>query len=180
MLQWIKVIASIAYDRPMRCRLIGMRPVVVCIIQATEDNAFLFVAPSQKPDAWMPPQEGIEPNESIEKAIVRGLDAELGISENDMHFRRSVWIGSKSIPEQHGERDIRYSLVKMRGKAYYAALVKVSRETTLRLNPAEIARSEWFGVEQIAPQLSTNSERKQWVIREAFQKLLSLDLTSNK
>jgi putative (di)nucleoside polyphosphate hydrolase len=181
MLEWLKVAASVLYDRPMRCRLLGMRPVVICLLQASNDNdRFLFINPSEKPVALMPPQEGIEPNESVEQAVERGVNVELGIAETDMHFRRSVWLGSKTIPEQHGERDIAYSLFKMRGKAYYAALVRVPSDVTLRLNSAEIAASQWVTVEEIRTALATNSDRKKWVIKQAFRKLLSIDLDDNQ
>ena len=91
MLDWIKVAGKLAYDRPTRERLLGYRPVVICLIQSLERDAFLFVQPAASRDAWMPPQEGINPNGSVEQATVQCLDVELGISRNQMHFRRSVW-----------------------------------------------------------------------------------------
>jgi putative (di)nucleoside polyphosphate hydrolase len=172
MLEWAKIVFKVIYDRPMRCRVLGFRPVVVCIIQAAERDEFLFISPTQKPTAWMPPQEGIEVTESIERASVRGVGAELGIAENQLHFRRSVWLGREVIPEQHGERDIQYSIMGMRGKAYYASLIKVSANTVVTVNPAEITRYEWLGVDAIAMRLSSNSNRKQRLIRKAFQKLI--------
>ena len=181
MLEWLKVALSVIYDRPMRCRLVGMRPVVICLLQSTDDNnRFLLINPAEKPAALMPPQEGIEANESIEQATERCLQVELGIRESDMHFRRSVWLGSRSIPEQHGERDIAYSLVKMRGKAYYAALIKISEDVQTRPNHAEIAASKWVTVEEIRDGLSSNSLRKQWVITQAFRNLLSITLDGNQ
>lgn len=177
MLEWLKIALSLLYDRPMRCRLVGLRPVVICLLQASNDTGrFLFVNPAEKPFSLMPPQEGVEPNESIEQAVERGLNIELGIAEKDMHYRRSVWIGSKVIPERHGERDIAFSPVKMRGKAYYAALVKIPDDVAIRLNGAEIAGSQWVSIEEIRLALENNSDRKKWVIRQAFWKLLSIVL----
>lgn len=176
MLEWTKIAFSVIYNRPMRCRVLGYRPVVLCLVQAVDKDAYLFISPSLKPNAWMPPQEGIEPAETVEMATVRGLNVELGIAENQLHFRRSVWLGCQRIPEQKGERDIAHSMVKMRGKAYYAALIKVSSMTAITRNPAEIANYEWLDEGAISSRLSCNSQRKQAVIRNAFKKLLNKDL----
>lgn len=173
MLEWAKLILSAVYDRPMRSRVMGYRPSVICLIQSTDDGGkFLFISPTEKPNAWMPPQEGVEPNESIEKAAARGLKDELGIPESQIHFRRSVWLGKELIPEQRGERDVKYSTFKMKGKAYYAGLVKAPESVAIQPNPAEVANHEWLTLEQIRERLETNSERKQRLIANLFLKLL--------
>lgn len=179
MLDWIKITIKFLYDRRTRCRLLGMRPVVVCLIQSKDTNEFLMIRPSQKPNCWMPPQEGIEPNETIEKAAIRGLNSELGIAENQLHFRRSTWIGTFKILAQQGERDIQYSLMKMRGKAYYAALINVRKDTILNLNLAEVAEAKWQTVDEIMANLSANSARKQKVITDSFKKILQLTLSKS-
>lgn len=177
MLDWLKLGCSILYDRKARYRLQGYRPGVICLIQSVSDaSKFLFITPTQKPTAWMPPQEGIEPDESVEAALARGLQAELGIEENEIHFRRSSWLSLEKIPEQRGERDVEYSLVKMKGKAYYGGLVKVSQETEIKPNTAEVSEFAWLSIEEIQDRLATNSERKQRLLRQAFSKLLSLDI----
>lgn len=176
MLEWIKVLGRLLYDRRMRQRMLGYRPVVMSLIQATDTDQWLFIRPAAKAHAWMPPQEGIEPGESVEQAAIRGIESELGVSESQVHFRRSQWLGSKRIPEQTGERDIEYSLVKMRGKAYYGALVKMSQSTSINLNNAELAGFEWLTVEQVRERLETNSERKQELIRKLFSGLLNIDI----
>lgn len=176
MLEWLKVIGLVVYDRRMRHRVFGYRPVVMCVIQATESEKFLFIRPSAKPDAWMVPQEGIEPDESVEDAAMRGLQAELGVVENQLHFRRSTWLGRKEIPEQRNERDVQYSLVAMRGKAYYGALIRMPEATTLRSNPAEIAEYTWLNIDEIRQRLQTNTTRKQELLRAAFRALVNIHL----
>ncbi|GAB5407314.1 MAG: NUDIX domain-containing protein [Aureliella sp.] len=168
MLEWIKLGGRFLFDRRMRVRLLGYRPVVMCLIQATGSDKFLLIQPAAKPQAWMPPQEGVEATETIEDAACRGIAAELGVPENQLQFRRSTWVGKKKIAEQQGERDVEYSPVEMKGKAYYAALVKMAGDTELTMNPAEIAGSEWLTLEQIRERLATNSKRKQELIRTAF------------
>lgn len=175
MLEWITVLGRVVYDRRMRNRVFGYRPVVMCLIQAAETEKFLFIRPTAKPHAWMVPQEGIEPSESVEMAAIRGLQAELGIAENQIHFRRSKWLGAKKIPEQKGERDIQYSLRGMRGKAYYGALIKLPEGTPIVSNQAEVAGYEWLTVNQIRERLQSNSERKQDLIRSMFRGLLGMD-----
>lgn len=176
MLNWIKLGGRFLFDRRMRVRLWGYRPVVMCVIQATDAEKYLFIRPDAKPQAWMPPQEGVEAKETVEDSACRGIAAELGVPENQLQFRRSAWLGSKKIAEQHGERDVEYSPVKMKGKAYYAAFVKMSSDTELTTNPAEIAGSEWLSLELIRERLSTNSDRKQELIRAAFKELLDVQL----
>ncbi len=178
MLEYVKLAFKFIYDRPTRKRLWGFRPVVICLIQGVGDkDKFLFICPAAKPTAWMAPQEGIEPDESLENAVHRGLKAELGIPENQLQFRRSCWLGDKKIPEQRGERDVKNSLVKMRGKAYYAALVKVSTEADITNNPAEVAKFKWLTIDEIEKNLPTNSGRKQGLTKLMFSKLLKIDLT---
>lgn len=175
MLEYLKFISSLIYDRRARYRLQGYRPGVICLVQSIEQaDRFLFISPTQKPNVWMAPQEGIEPNESVEAAVVRGLNAELGIKENQVHFRRSIWLSLEKIPEQRGERDISYSLCKMKGKAYYAGLVMVSEEASIITNAAEVSKYSWLTIEEIKACLLANSERKQRLLRQAFLRLLDI------
>lgn len=177
MLEWIKTIGKIIYDRPTRERVMGFRPVVMNLIQSTSDDTYLFVRPTAKPSAWMLAQEGIELNESIERAAVRCLDVELGISEKQLHYRRKIWLSRKAIPERAGERDVDYSIRKMQGKAYYAALIKVDKEQVeIALNPAELSSFKWLTIEEIKRSLDSNSDRKQSLIIDAFQKLLNITI----
>ena len=176
MLDWIKVAGKLAYDRPTRERLLGYRPVVICLIQSLERDAFLFVQPAASPDAWMPPQEGIEPNGSVEQATVQCLDVELGIGRNQMHFRRSVWLGRKPIPERQGSRDVEFSIRPMQGKAYYGSLSKVAEETSVTCNPTEVSGYEWLTVGQVRERLSANSNRKVELLKVLFDKLVHTEL----
>lgn len=175
MLDWIKIGAQAIYDRRMRDRMMGYRPVVMCLIQATDADSFLLTCPTAKPEAWMLPQEGIEPGESVEAAAIRGLRAEVGVAEEELHFRRSVWLGRKAIPEQKGERDIPYSLLGMRGKSYYGALIKMPTSIEVKLNQAELCKHEWLTLAQISDRLHTNSSRKQQLIRAVFKQLIKVE-----
>ena len=178
MLNYLHQIAKIVIDRRSRKRFWGFRPVIICIIQASDDeDKFLFITPAAKPTAWMPPQEGIEPDENTNSAILRCLRTELGIQDNQLYIRRSVWLGDRKIPEQRGARDVPLSLFPMRGKAYYAALVRVPTSVEVNCNAAEIAKFEWMTTQEIEARLATNSERKIGLLNLSFQKLLNRNLT---
>lgn len=176
MLDWIKVAGKLAYDRPTRERLLGYRPVVICLIQSLERDAFLFVQPAAGRGAWMPPQEGIPPNASVEEATSQCLNVELGVSRNQMHFRRSVWLGRKAIPERQGSRDVEFSIRSMQGKAYYGSLSKVAEDTLITCNPAEVAGYEWMSMAEIRDRMTGNSDRKGELLRVLFAKLVQLEL----
>ncbi|QDS94718.1 RNA pyrophosphohydrolase [Roseimaritima multifibrata] len=176
MLDWIKVAGKLAYDRPTRERLLGYRPVVICLIQSLERDAFLFVQPAASRDAWMPPQEGIQPDVSVERATTECLEVELGIGRNQMHFRRSVWLGRQAIPERQGSRDVKFSIRPMQGKAYYGSLSKVAKDTSITCNPAEVSEYEWLTVDQIRDRLSDNSDRKVQLLKVLFDKLVHTEL----
>ncbi|MEM9645299.1 MAG: NUDIX hydrolase [Planctomycetota bacterium] len=176
MLDWIKVAGKIAYDRPTRERLLGYRPVVMCLIQSLERDAFLFVQPTAGRGAWMPPQEGIPPDASVESATTQCLDIELGIGRNQMHFRRSVWLGRKAIPEREGSRDVEYSIRPMQGKAYYGSLTKVAEDTPVTCNRAEVSAHEWLTILDIRDRMSANSSRKRELLQALFHRLARIEL----
>lgn len=176
MLDWIKVAGKLAYDRPTRERLLGYRPVVMCLIQSLRRDAFLFVQPAAGRGTWMPPQEGIQPNASVEDATTQCLAVELGIGQNQMHFRRSVWLGRKAIPERQGSRDVEYSIRPMQGKAYYGSLIKVAEDTAITCNPAEVSEHEWLTVAGIRDRMSSNSSRKQELLRTLLNRLADIEL----
>ncbi|MEP3929245.1 NUDIX hydrolase [Rhodopirellula bahusiensis] len=176
MLDWIKVAGKLAYDRPTRERLLGYRPVVICLIQSLERDAFLLVQPTAGRGACMPPQEGIAQNTSVEEASSQCLDVKLGVSRKQMHFRRSVWLGRKAIPERQGSRDVEFSIRPMQGKAYYGSLSKVAEDTPITRNPAEVAGHEWMTIDQIRDRMTENSDRKQELLRVLFVKLVGTEL----
>jgi len=176
MLDWIKVAAKLAYDRPTRERLLGYRPVVMCLIRSTTREAYLFVQPAAKPDAWMPPQEGMHPNASVEHTAIDCLEVELSIPRNQLHFRRSVWLGRKAIPERKGSRNVEYSLRPMQGKSYYGALIMVDEGCAVVGNPAEVAGHGWLTVDEVREQLANNSTRKIELLRELFENLTDTTL----
>lgn len=168
MLDWIKVAGKLVYDRPTRERLLGYRPVVMCLVRSTTREAYLFVQPTANPKAWMPPQEGIAPHATVEQAAIDCLAVELGIPRNQLHFRRSVWLGRKAIPERKGSRNVEYSLRPMQGKSYYAALILVDEGCQVVRNPAEVAGHEWLTRDEVRSRLVNNSARKIELLEKLF------------
>lgn len=176
MFDWIKVAGKLAYDRPTREWLLGYRPVVMCLIQSLERDALLFVQPAAGSGAWMPPQEGIQPNASGESATLQCLDVELGIGRNQMHFRRSVWLGRKAIPEREGSRDVEFSIRPMQGKAYYGSLTKIAEDTEITCNPAEVSAYEWVTIDEVRDRMTANSDRKKELLSVLFDRLTHTEL----
>jgi putative (di)nucleoside polyphosphate hydrolase len=178
MLEWLKILGQLLYDRSMRKRLIGYRPVVMSLVSSVQRPSwFLLIQPAQDPNVWMPPQEGLEPNESIEAAVKRCLATELGLQESAIQFRRSLWIEDRPLPTRRGERDINYSVRPMAGKSYFAAYVAVDEQAPISANRAEVHGFAWVDAATVAERIQTNQADKQKIIRSAFQRLASISLS---
>jgi putative (di)nucleoside polyphosphate hydrolase len=177
---FIKLAAKFAFDRGVRARLFGYRPVAMCIVQAAGGgNRYLLVVPEMNHSIWAPPQEGIRVNESIEDAAHRCLKVELGIEEGQVQFRRSCWLCSRVLPKgRWGERDLEYSLAKMKygyamiGKAYFGALVAVAGDVKIRVNPAEVHDYAWVDPDEYLRRVASNVPDKTSIIQMAWAKLV--------
>lgn len=176
---WVKVILICLFQRKIRLELLGYRPEVICIVRSIgSEDKYLVVAPAANHDIWMPPQEGIHPEETIENASVRCLQMELGLAESVVQFRKSTWVAKRQLPQSRwDERDLRYSLRRilggpsMVGKAYFAALVLVDPAASIRRNPAEISDYAWVSEQEFDSRIRTNRRDKENIIREARRAL---------
>lgn len=172
----IKFAIKLFYDRSSRKRLVGLRPGVICLVttrNSGQQSEFLLIRPSADTSVWMPPQEGMNFDESIEHAAARCLWTELGIAESEIQFRKSRFLGDRVFgPEREGERDIHFSVIGMRGKSYFAALVYVDRGVEVNLNPAEVYEHKWVGLDQITEHISSAEESKRAIISKAFHTTL--------
>ena len=150
------------FDRRTRLHHSGYRVEVICFaIDAETRQKLLLTNPRAEPSLWVPPQEGVNGEETIEQAAVRCLKMELGLSEGVLHYRRSTWIGKRSLPpERVDERDLEGSFRKyvskeaMIGKAYYAALVHVPSRVTFKLNQAEVIDTQWVLLNEVMTNLN--------------------------
>ncbi len=178
MLEYIRQGAKFLYDRATRKRLRGLRPVVICLVKCVESENFLLVQPRGDTSVWIPPQEGIDPNDDIEGAALRGLQEELGLLANMLQFRRSVWLADRIFPQtRRAERNVPFSPVKMRGKSYWAALVLTTSEHELVANPSEIAETAWVTPAEVRASLASNQVDKRRILEAAFKQLADVDIS---
>jgi hypothetical protein len=187
-LQLLKLLYRWIYRREARLILMGYRPEVVCFVQDIADSdRFLLIRPPVKPLLWVPPQEGIKLDESIETAVERCLQVELGLCTSQFQFRRSVWIGTRRLPSARwGERDLHYSLRSwigkpaMVGKGYFGALVLADASIPLRPNPVEVLEYGWLDVATFWLRISTNCPNKYALLCQAWRKLSLIDMDAPK
>ncbi len=182
--EWVKILFRL-FDRKVRLRLWGYRPEVICLVKAADKERFLITVPATNRAIWIPPQEGIALNETIEAAAHRCLEVEVGLTGQSVQFRRSTWVGKRRLPrERWGERDLEYSLRRidqphsMIGKGYYAALIFADDSVRLCPNAAEIHCCEWVSGEQFLARIGGNVPDKRQIIRVAWQRLVSAYATT--
>ena len=167
-------------DRPSRLILRGYRPEVICLIKGTAGpGSYLLVRSTAHKSHWAPPQEGMKFDETIEAAVQRCLLHELGIGAARIQYRKSVWIGTRLLPERRwDERELKYSLrglagkKRMIGKGYYAALVITDSNTIVESNPAEVYDWVWVDAADYRSLIATNPADKVQILQKAWSLLV--------
>ena len=145
---------------------------VMSIVQQVESRQILLVQPARFPGIWILPQEGMRPDDTAESASIRCLDEELGLDQRTTNFRNFRWLGSRLFPEERrDERPVEFSLIKMRGKAYYASLIFCSDNPQLHINCSEIAETRWIDSSEIDTMIAANVPEKKRLILRAMEEL---------
>lgn len=178
MFEWIKFAAQVLFDRSARKRFVGLRPVALCIVQShrRDPSRFLMIRPTANEDVWVPPQEGIEVGETVDLAAMRCMRDELGLPVEKLQYRKSAYVGDRLLPDRIGDRDLRYAICRMRGKAYFAALVIADSDAPLTANPAEVAQHRWLSLEEVSELVACEQVDKRELVRSAFRSLLAIEL----
>jgi len=127
----------------------GYRPQVVgCFLN---DKKILFLY-KEKHNLWQLPQGGIDNRESIEKAVLREMEEELGktfisqikirsvIGEDLIEFPLSTQ-NSRDLVNDKGEK------IYMKGKNYFFVVIE-SDEAELDINETEFDDSQWLSHKQ--------------------------------
>ncbi|MBE9127475.1 MULTISPECIES: NUDIX domain-containing protein [unclassified Coleofasciculus] len=179
---WLQLFYKWIFNRKYRLHLTGFRPEVICFIQSTDsEKNHLLVQPQSDRSIWMPPQEGMDLEETLKASSMRCLNTELGLTESEVQFRRSIWVGKRLFPSyRKDERDLSYSLRgwvdknRMIGKAYFAALIIVDSQAVIQPNPAEIYQYQWVSASKFLQQIKTNPPEKQKILCQAWVKLVIL------
>lgn len=174
MIDYFKEALSLAFDRNQQCRCIGYRPVAVCAFRNLGTNELLVVQPAIRPDLWALPQEGIELQENTETASIRCADEELGVQTNKLNYRYSKWIGLVKFPkERAGERDLRFSVRGMVGKAYILSVINCADDVSIELNRAENTDYRWVNMNKLKQSFVGNSAEKLRVLSRCVEHLES-------
>jgi putative (di)nucleoside polyphosphate hydrolase len=159
-------VASLWLSSPLnRQRLRGARAQVCVFAIAHHPEPSILMVRSMFGDDWMPPQEGIMLEESVEEAAWRCLDEEVEICVDDPSRRRNVatlrnthFLGRLALPEErHGERPIAddigdgpLGVIPMKAKAYWAAILvfRSQYDVSAAANRREVDAVEWCSFEE--------------------------------
>ena len=159
-------------------RKTGLRPGVVGCFLHDKKILFLF---KEEYNLWQLPQGGIDNQESIEQAIVREMNEELG---ND--FAASLKVNSLigdnlvNFPAHNkNSRELKTDAgnnIFMEGKKYFFIAIDTDI-SDLDINKTEFDDYRWLDYEEAIELTSTIYQRgKQRVTLDAINKLHSLDL----
>ncbi len=98
--------------------------------------------------AWQIPQGGIDAGESIEAAMLRELEEEIGTNDVDV-------LGSLPDPVRYEWPEALY-VRGFRGQEQYYFLVRLREGAVLNLDrePKEFARTEWIGAAEFLSRVS--------------------------
>lgn len=178
-IELLKLLIRWLFDRKVRLHLAGYRPEIICLIEDKEQQKYLLIKPKMNPSVWVPPHEGINLHESIESAVVRCLNIELGIKENQIQFRKSMWLTKRILPEERwDERDLPFSLrglfskKKMVGKAYFGALIFTNYNVEININPAEVVEYKWVNSKEYFSSIATNNKNKQEILVQLWNRII--------
>lgn len=145
-----------------RLRLKGARIEVILFLVTRKPEVSILLAKSVYHNIWMPPQEGVNYQESFESAIYRCLDEEcsLPIFNSDLASRKQIYIRSINYSgvldlhkSRHGEREVASDIhgtilegTTLKKKAYWVATILIEDKNTINPKPnkIEILELEWF------------------------------------
>lgn len=138
----------------------------VAIVVINDEGLILACRRSDVEDAWQLPQGGIEANESLEKAMWRELEEEIGTADASL-------IGSLPDPIQYEWPEHLYER-GYRGQRQYYFLVRLNRNACIDLTHHEIIefdKTEWLTAEMF---LAKVQGFKAQAYKEAIEKLTTL------
>lgn len=174
-------------NKPNRKRLRGARIEVMAFIVARSTEPSILLAQSVYQNRWMPPQEGVNLNESFSEALHRCLEVECGLDlppdakavARYMHVRSYRFIGDIQLPlDRQGERPVAdnapgtaFEAVKLKSKAYWMATVvlRLQSDVDPKADGREIIDLRWFSFEEAAKAIrETNGPEKARLLLKAL------------
>lgn len=180
LLEFFPLAARWLFDKKARLELSGYRPEVICLVrESSQPHRYLLIRPTADPSVWIPPQEGIASDESIENAALRCLRFELGLEEAQVQFRKSIWLGKRTLAQaRRDERDLRFSLRglvtkhRMVGKGYFGALVVVAASAEIAANEAEVNSWAWVSSDEYHKRIATNAPDKLLLLQKLAREFI--------
>lgn len=166
-------------SKPSLLRLKGYRTEVIVFLLRKYKGEFQVLLGMSTYDNWMPPQEGVNLNESFEDAAYRCLSTECSIDMEKLVKRNSIYIRSiryldtlELIDGRKGERPVvdsannnLYGFIKLKGKAYWIASTILAEgdnnAADVAPNGLELTEIKWFNCDEalIAIQKTNRKEK---------------------
>ncbi|OLE54512.1 MAG: hypothetical protein AUG51_07960 [Acidobacteria bacterium 13_1_20CM_3_53_8] len=171
-----------------RLRIRGARIEVIAFVLARSPVPSVLLVESAYAKTWMPPQEGVYLSEAFQEAFYRCIHDECGVNiPSDLSERRKLfylrhveYLDMLKLPrERWGERlvaddaaDTPLSSIKLRRKAYWAAVAMVKDTSDIVLKPdgREIVNIGWFTFDKACELIqSTNRNEKAAILLKGLQ-----------
>jgi len=166
----------------------GSRIEIIALILTRLPNPSVLLGQSPYHKMWMPPQEGVNQNESFISALRRCLRNECGLpmSEGEETLGPEFYLRSIRFvnviplpPERQGERLVADNVagtplenVILKSKAYWLATILVKdRETIVpKADGSELLAIKWFSLEEAEREIKeTNHSDKAELLRKCLQ-----------
>ena len=176
-------------SKPNRLRVCGHRIEVMAFIVTRNPEPSILLGQSVYHKMWMPPQEGVNLNESFREALHRCLEIECGIDlppdrkalARHMYERSCRFVGIIPLhPDRQGERLVAddapgtvFEAVKLRRKAYWMSIVLVRSQGDLAPKPdgKELTAFRWCTFPNAEEAIrTTNHPQKAELLLDALKK----------
>jgi len=152
------------------------RPVAVAIlyIKREDDHNLFLITKTPIENAktpWSFPQGGIDPEENIDKAIVRELYEEIGVSSDKLKFVQLGFLREHVAAES--SRIDKRGFTK--GKAYIFSIVEyLGKPNILTLNPTEVDEAKWVSHDEASLYLTLARPEKAVLLKKALDEAVKL------
>lgn len=175
-------------NKPNRLRMRGSRIEIIALILTRLPNPSVLLGQSPYHKMWMPPQEGVNQNESFISALRRCLRDECGlpITEGEETLGPAFYLRSIRFtrviplpPGRQGERLVADNVagtplesVILRSKAYWLATILVKHREAIvpKADGSELLAIKWFDLEEAEREIKeTNHSDKADLLLKCFQ-----------
>lgn len=166
-MSWIGFASKIAspfkwiLNKSNRCRLLGARVEVIACVLTRNPTPSILLARSPYHDMWMPPQEGVNFQDSFSDSVHRCLKDECGINikskTSPIQIRSIHYVGTLKLEKnRNNERPVAddavgtwIEIIPLRKKAYWRCSMIISSQSYISPKPnnTEVLELKWFSLE---------------------------------